>query len=132
MLLVKKCPNSSIPQGALPICITLPLSLRPRLRLLPLLSMIFVKRPLNTVPRAVLNRVGYTPEISHEVLVEMAEHRKELDRKLKPILDTLRSYQDLPPDQTLASLKIEDKKIQYAAEERRLEEVLQRALATTD
>ncbi|XP_074320588.1 AUGMIN subunit 1-like isoform X1 [Silene latifolia] len=82
--------------------------------------------------KAVLNRVGYTPEISHEVLVEMAEHRKELDRKLKPILDTLRSYQDLPPDQTLASLKIEDKKIQYAAEERRLEEVLQRALATTD
>lgn len=44
-----------------------------------------------------LNRVGYTPEISHGVLVEMAEHRKELEKKTKPILDTLRSYQDLPP-----------------------------------
>lgn len=44
-----------------------------------------------------LNRVGYTPEISHGELVEMAEHRKELDKKTKPILDTLRSYQDLPP-----------------------------------
>ncbi|KAA8518018.1 hypothetical protein F0562_015501 [Nyssa sinensis] len=47
--------------------------------------------------KAILNRVGYTPEISHGVLVEMAEHRKELEKKTKPILDTLRSYQDLPP-----------------------------------
>ena len=44
-----------------------------------------------------LNRVGYSPEISHGVLVEMAEHRKELEKKTQPILDTLRSYQDLPP-----------------------------------
>lgn len=44
-----------------------------------------------------LNRVGYSPEISHGVLVEMTEHRKELEKKTKPILDTLRSYQDLPP-----------------------------------
>jgi hypothetical protein len=41
--------------------------------------------------------VGYTPEISHGVLVELAEHRKELEKKTKPVLDTLRSYQDLPP-----------------------------------
>lgn len=47
--------------------------------------------------QALLNRVGYTPEISHGVLVEMAEHKKELEKKTKPILDTLRSYQDLPP-----------------------------------
>ena len=47
--------------------------------------------------QALLNRVGYTPEISHGVLVEMTEHRKELEKKTKPILDTLRSYQDLPP-----------------------------------
>ena len=44
-----------------------------------------------------LNRGGYTPEISHGVLVEMAEHRKDLEWKTKPILDTLRSYQELPP-----------------------------------
>lgn len=44
-----------------------------------------------------LNRVGYTPEISHGMLVEMAEHKKDLEKKTKPILDTLRSYQDLPP-----------------------------------
>ena len=41
--------------------------------------------------------MGYTPEINHGVLVEMAEHRKDLEKKTKPILDTLRSYQDLPP-----------------------------------
>lgn len=105
-----------------------------------------------------LNRVGYSPEISHGVLVEMAEHRKELEKKTKPIIDTLRSYQDLPPvpfslsvsgasfmlgawqimiflvtvflqDKALAALAIEDKKRQYAAAEKYLEDVLQSALA---
>lgn len=47
--------------------------------------------------QAMLNRVGYSPDISHGVLVEMAEHRKDLEKKTKPILETLRSYQDLPP-----------------------------------
>ncbi|KAM5578043.1 hypothetical protein ABKV19_008389 [Rosa sericea] len=47
--------------------------------------------------KTTLTRVGYTPEISHGVLVELAEHRKELEKKTKPVLDTLRSYQDLPP-----------------------------------
>ncbi|KAG4120853.1 hypothetical protein ERO13_D11G169000v2 [Gossypium hirsutum] len=82
--------------------------------------------------RALLNRVGYTPEINHGVLVEMAEHRKDLEKKTKPILDTLRSYQDLPPDKALAALAIEDKKMQYAAAEKYLEDVLQSALATSD
>ncbi|XVE86492.1 hypothetical protein DITRI_Ditri18aG0038200 [Diplodiscus trichospermus] len=82
--------------------------------------------------KALLNRVGYTPEINHGVLVEMAEHRKDLDKKTKPILDTLRSYQDLPPDKALAALAIEDKKRQYAAAEKYLEDVLHSALATSD
>ncbi|XP_044463175.1 AUGMIN subunit 1-like isoform X2 [Mangifera indica] len=82
--------------------------------------------------KALLNRLGYTPEINHGVLVEMAEHRKELEKKTKPILDTLRSYQDLPPDKALAALAIEDKKRQYAAAEKYLEDILQSALATND
>ncbi|XP_004501988.1 AUGMIN subunit 1 isoform X1 [Cicer arietinum] len=81
--------------------------------------------------KAMLNRTGYTPEVSHRVLVEMAEHRKELEKKTKPILDTLRSYQDLPPDKALAALAIEDKKRQYAAAEKYLEDVLQTALANS-
>ncbi|TYG66527.1 hypothetical protein ES288_D05G008100v1 [Gossypium darwinii] len=81
---------------------------------------------------ALQNRVGYTLEINHGVLVEMAEHRKDLEKKTKPILDTLRSYQDLPPDKALAALAIEDKKRQYAAAEKYLEDVLQSALATSD
>ncbi|EFH68261.1 predicted protein, partial [Arabidopsis lyrata subsp. lyrata] len=44
-----------------------------------------------------LNHVGYSPKISHRELVEMAKHRKELEKMAKPVLDTLRSYQDLPP-----------------------------------
>ncbi|KAF8398262.1 hypothetical protein HHK36_017189 [Tetracentron sinense] len=78
--------------------------------------------------KAVLNRVGYIPEISHGVLVEMAEHKEDLETKTKPILDTLRSYQDLPPDKALAALAIEDKKRQYAGAEKYLEEVLHSAL----
>ncbi|XP_010525489.1 PREDICTED: AUGMIN subunit 1-like [Tarenaya hassleriana] len=79
-----------------------------------------------------LNRVGYSPDISHRVLVEMAEYKKELEKKTKPVLDTLRSYQDLPPDKALAALAIEDKKRQFAAAEKYLEEVLQSALSTAD
>ncbi|XP_062194939.1 AUGMIN subunit 1-like [Phragmites australis] len=80
--------------------------------------------------KAMLSRVGYTPEINHGVLMEMAEHKKDLERKTKPIADTLRSYQDLPPDKALAALAIEDKKRQYAAAEKYLEDVLQSALTT--
>ncbi|XP_075475355.1 AUGMIN subunit 1-like isoform X1 [Primulina tabacum] len=82
--------------------------------------------------KAMLNRVGYSPEISHGVLVEMAEHRKDLEKKTKPIQDTLRSYQDLPPDKALAALAIEDKRRQYAAAEKYLEDVLQSALASSE
>lgn len=49
------------------------------------------------IVQALLNRVGYTQDISHGMLVEMAEHRQDLEKKTKPIMDTLRSYQDLPP-----------------------------------
>ncbi|CAN6470973.1 unnamed protein product [Victoria cruziana] len=82
--------------------------------------------------KALLKRVGYTPEISHGVLMEMAEHKKDLEKKTKPILDTLRSYQDLPPDKALAALAIEDKRRQYGAAEKYLEEVLQSALNPTE
>ncbi|KAG5554238.1 hypothetical protein RHGRI_011936 [Rhododendron griersonianum] len=81
--------------------------------------------------KELLNRVGYTPEISHRVLVEMAEQRAELEKKTTPIVDTLRSYKDLPPDKALAVLAIEDKKCEYAAAEKYLEDVLQSALGTT-
>lgn len=113
--------------------------------------------------------MGYAPEISHGMLVEMDEHRKELEKKTKPILETLRSYQDLPPvsfyfsnkeqlacvgfllfldfeilflffiyllffiqDKALAALAIEDKKRQYAAAEKYLEDVLHSALSTSE
>ncbi|CAN7020608.1 unnamed protein product, partial [Brassica oleracea var. botrytis] len=79
-----------------------------------------------------LNRVGYGTKISHRELVEMAEHRKELEKMTKPVVDTLRSYQDLPPDKALAALAIEDKKRQFAAAEKYLEEVLQSSLETND
>lgn len=82
--------------------------------------------------KAMLNRVGYSSDISHGVLVEMSEHKKDLEKKTKPILDTLRSYQDLPPDKALAALAIEDKKRQYAAAEKYLEDVLQSALASSE
>ncbi|KAF3442509.1 hypothetical protein FNV43_RR16425 [Rhamnella rubrinervis] len=73
----------------------------------------------------------YFVVISDGVLVEMAEHRKDLERKTKPILDTLRSYQDLPPDKALAALAIEDKKMHMLLLRSITEDVLQSALDTT-
>ncbi|CAN1193219.1 AUGMIN subunit 1 [Linum perenne] len=83
--------------------------------------------------KALLNRVGYTPEINHRVLVELGEHRKHLEMETRPILDTLRSYQDLPAvltslciqDKALAALAIEEKKRQYATDEKYLGDLLQ-------
>ncbi|KAL2608989.1 hypothetical protein R1flu_027562 [Riccia fluitans] len=80
--------------------------------------------------KAVLSRLGYTSEISHGVLMQMVEIRKELERKTKPIMDTLRSYQDLPPDKTLAELAIEEKRKEYEEAEKYLEEALHSALNT--
>jgi HAUS augmin-like complex subunit 1 len=60
----------------------------------------------------------------------MVEHRHELERKTKPILDTLRSYQDLPPDKALAELAIKDKQREYEAAEKYLEDALHSALHT--
>ncbi|KAK8926550.1 hypothetical protein KSP39_PZI018659 [Platanthera zijinensis] len=82
--------------------------------------------------KAMLRSVGYTSEINHGVLMEMAEHKKDLEKKTKPILDTLRSYQDLPPDKALAALAIEEKKRQYAVAEKYLEEVLHSALTAPE
>ncbi|KAJ4754939.1 HAUS augmin-like complex subunit 1 [Rhynchospora pubera] len=79
---------------------------------------------LGNYKQALLNRAGYTSDINHGVLMQMAEDKKDYEKKTKPILDTLRSYQDLPPDKTLAALAIEDKKRQYAAAEKYLEDVL--------
>ncbi|KAF3542781.1 hypothetical protein DY000_02002309 [Brassica cretica] len=92
----------------------------------------FVRLFVGMLLLMLLNRVGYSPNISHRELVEMAEHRKELEKMTKPVVDTLRSYQDLPPDKALAALAIEDKKRQFAAAEKYLEEVLQSALETSD
>ncbi|KAG2315730.1 hypothetical protein Bca52824_018852 [Brassica carinata] len=54
-----------------------------------LLSLLFVGED-------VAQGVGYSTKITHIELVEMAEHRKKLEKMTKPVLDTLRSYQDLP------------------------------------
>ncbi|KAL5546530.1 hypothetical protein UlMin_006217 [Ulmus minor] len=82
--------------------------------------------------KAMLNRVGYTPEISHGVLVEMAEHKKELEKKTKPINKTLDSYLNLPADKALAALTVERKKREYADAETRLEDVLRSALSPSE
>ncbi|KAK9288712.1 hypothetical protein L1049_017175 [Liquidambar formosana] len=41
----------------------------------------YIDKSCNLRVTALLDRVGYTPEISHGMLVEMAEHRKELEKK---------------------------------------------------
>jgi HAUS augmin-like complex subunit 1 len=72
----------------------------------------------------VLTRAGYTPEISHGTLLEAAQKHQQLVRETQPVLETLRSYQDLPPDKALAELAIEEKRRQLEATERRLEDAI--------
>ncbi|KAL5581572.1 hypothetical protein UlMin_014014 [Ulmus minor] len=63
---------------------------------------------------------------SHGVLVEMAKHKKELEKKTKPINKTL----DINLlDKALAALTIERKKREYTDAEKRLEDVLHSALS---
>ncbi|XAR62678.1 hypothetical protein NMG60_11017525 [Bertholletia excelsa] len=80
--------------------------------------------------KELLNRVGYTPEIRHGALVEMAEEKGELEEETAPIFETLRSYKDLPPDKGLAILAIGNKEKEYAAAEQYLEDLLQSLTAT--
>ncbi|XP_052188646.1 AUGMIN subunit 1-like isoform X2 [Diospyros lotus] len=62
----------------------------------------------------------------------MAEHMKELEKRKMPIIDTLRSYHDLPPDKELATLAIQNKQMEVEAAEKYLEDVLQSALGTRE
>lgn len=78
--------------------------------------------------KTLLRRVGYTPEISHGVLIQMVENRKELERKTKPVLNALRTFQDLAPDKSLAEIAIEEKSRECEAAEKYLEDVLHSAL----
>ncbi|KAH9325077.1 hypothetical protein KI387_005255, partial [Taxus chinensis] len=57
-----------------------------------------------------LNKAGHTPEINHGALMHIIENQKELERKTEPILNILRTYQDLPPNKFLAELAIEGKR----------------------
>ena len=78
---------------------------------------------------AILTQVD---KINHDVLMEMSDHRKDLQKKTKLILNTLRSYQDLPPDKALTVLAIEVKKRRYATAEKYLEQVLHTAFGPSE
>ncbi|KAG9457013.1 hypothetical protein H6P81_001521 [Aristolochia fimbriata] len=75
--------------------------------------------------KALLSRGGYSPDIDHSNLVDMLQHKIELERMTKPVLDTLRGYRNLPPDKALASLAIEQKRREYEAAAKRLEDLVQ-------
>ncbi|KAJ3693448.1 hypothetical protein LUZ60_008928 [Juncus effusus] len=77
--------------------------------------------------QGMLNRVGYTSDINHGVLMQLAEEKKDLEKKTKPLLETLKSYHELPPDKMLAALAIEEKRREYAASEKYLDDILHSA-----
>ncbi|XP_068649410.1 AUGMIN subunit 1-like isoform X2 [Aristolochia californica] len=75
--------------------------------------------------KELLSRVAYSPDINHRVLIDLLQHKTRLERKTKPVLETLRCYQNLPPDKTLATLAIEKKRREYEAASNRLEDLVQ-------
>lgn len=53
---------------------------------------------------------GATPDICHKALVTRSEEIKQMEAKLSEITAKLKSFQNLPPNENLARLKIEESK----------------------
>merc|ERR1712178_230692 len=62
-----------------------------------------------------LNQTGMDRSLFHSKLVKRAEELEELKKRLQPMRAKLDSYQALPPDVSLAKVKVEEAKAELAA-----------------
>ena len=51
-------------------------------------------------------------DIEHRALVNLGENVQKLSVELQPIEKTLKGFQDLPPDSTMARIKLEQSKLE--------------------
>jgi len=64
---------------------------------------------LKTLKEEVQNS-GVTPNVYHRSLVQLSDELRNLKRSIEPKLSLLQSYNELPPDISLAKIQIEDAK----------------------
>jgi len=67
-----------------------------------------------------LNQTGMDRSLFHRKLVKRADELEQLKKKLQPMRAKLDSYQDLPPDVSLAKVKVEEAKAELAVIEAEL------------
>ncbi|XP_041463717.1 HAUS augmin-like complex subunit 1 [Lytechinus variegatus] len=67
-----------------------------------------------------LHETGVEPSLYHQSLVALSQELESLDSRLSPLKAKLDSYQNLPPNESLAKVKVEEAKRQLAAMEAEL------------
>jgi len=55
-----------------------------------------------------LEQNGLTPDLYHGALLALHREINEIQQKIEPLSKVLESYNDLPPDLTLAQIRIEE------------------------
>ena len=75
---------------------------------------------------AEIEKSGYRPHLSHSSLVQMKEDEERLRKEMEPKEKEVRGYGELPPDVSLATLKVEETRRVLASLEKEIQEKLER------
>mmetsp|Transcript_18858 Transcript_18858/g.26371 ORF Transcript_18858/g.26371 Transcript_18858/m.26371 type:complete len:295 (-) Transcript_18858:1-885(-) len=67
-----------------------------------------------------LHESGFSPDIFHQTLVKLSQELQDIQKSIQPKLIQLKSYNDLPPDTTLALVKLEEARHQLSVLEDQL------------
>jgi len=78
--------------------------------------------------KLILDRSGYKSNISHDTLIELKNELESLKNDIKPLKEEIANYKNLPPDETLAKVKISEAKQNLE----RLEKELSEKVASID
>jgi len=69
---------------------------------------------------------GVSNEITHSALVKLNKEWKVVHEKTEPLLESLKKYHQLPPDATLATIKIDDARREVARLNQQISDTLAR------
>lgn len=68
-----------------------------------------------------IEALSVNPDIHHETIVALSEKISTMKAEMKPLKQKLESYQSLPPDITLAKVKIEERKRELERMEKQMQ-----------
>ena len=67
-----------------------------------------------------LQQSGFSPDIFHQTLIKLAQQLQDIKKSTEPKFAELNNYNNLPPDTTLAAVKLEEAKHQLVLLEEQL------------